>query len=177
MRVLRRIAEIVESAAAILMAAALAGFAGLTIVDVFARYFLGMPLFWRNEAATYLFIYSVFLGGSIALYRGELMAVVYLRDKLPPWLGRAARLLSYGLVLVFTVLAMRFSWTLLENAYVRGSPSPALEIPMWIVYLPIPLGFALMTFFTVVNFFGEVLETPRKIQHTPSREASGDPAS
>lgn len=139
----------VETAAVVVSAAALAGFTGIIVLAVCMRFLLGESLFWTFEAATYLFVYSVFFGCSAAIARGELMGIAELRDLLPqPW----PRLLSIVSNLLITLFSAFASWTafqLWHHALVRQTISPALEIPMAWVYLPLPLGFALMALFSL----------------------------
>lgn len=51
------------------------GFAPTVIVEIFFRYFVGASLYWSNELATYLFIYMVLFGGSVALKQGGLINI------------------------------------------------------------------------------------------------------
>ena len=45
-----------------------------------------------------------------------------------------------------------YSIELILTSLRTGTMSPALEIPMLYVYLPIPAGFGLMGFFSLVHF-------------------------
>jgi TRAP-type C4-dicarboxylate transport system permease small subunit len=64
--------------------------AGLMFTNAGARYLLGSPIIWAEEAATSLVIWVAVLGMFIALQRGELLTVRILVRKLPrraeaPW--------------------------------------------------------------------------------------------
>ncbi|MFB3819079.1 MAG: TRAP transporter small permease [Candidatus Methylomirabilales bacterium] len=149
---LERIADVLEAAATALVAAALAVMTAVVIVEVIARYALNAPLIWSNEVATYLFIYAVFFGGSVALRRKELMDVQFIRDRCPAALQRAMAQLSHLIILGFTLVGAAYSIVLIHTSFRTGTISPALEIPMLYVYLPIPAGFGLMGFFSLVQF-------------------------
>ena len=161
--------RLLEYAAVAIAAAALAGLTAIIITEVFCRFALNKSLFWANEAATYLFIYSVFFGCSVALSRGELMGIAELRDKLPAAAARALSIVSSLLILGFAVIACTASYALLSHAFKRGSQSPALEIPMYWIYLPLPVGFALMAIFAL-NLVGRDLMLP--LDQTQDRSAS-----
>jgi TRAP-type C4-dicarboxylate transport system permease small subunit len=148
---LQRIADSLEAAATVLVAAALAVMTAVVIVEVIARYALNAPLIWSNEVATYLFIYSVFLGGSVALKRKELMDVQFIRDRCPPALQWLMAQLGYAIIVGFTLVGALYAVELILTSLRTGTISPALEIPMLYVYLPIPAGFGLMGFFSFVH--------------------------
>ncbi len=152
---LLRIAAILEGAAATVVAAALALLTAVVIVEVIARYALNAPIIWSNEVATYLFIYGVFFGGSVALKRKELMDVQFIRERCPPRVRWVMGLLSHAVILGFTLIGTVYSCLLILTSYRTGTISPALEIPMLYVYLPIPVGFTLMGFFSLINLVRE----------------------
>jgi TRAP-type C4-dicarboxylate transport system permease small subunit len=151
MALLLRIATILEGAATTLVAVALAVLTAVVIAEVIARYVFNAPIIWSNEVATYLFIYAVFFGGSVALKRKELMDVQFIRERCRPAVRWAMGLLTHLLVIGFTLIGTIYSGVLILTSYRTGTMSPALEIPMLYVYLPIPLGFALMGFFSLMH--------------------------
>lgn len=147
-RQLNHLEAILERALSTLVGIALAGFAVTVIVEVFCRYGLGFSLYWSNELATYLFIYVVFFGGSVALKRGELINVAFVKDRLPPPLRRGATLFVFLVMFLFSSLASAFSTVLIQTSIKTKTVSPAMLIPMAFVYLPIFVGFGLLAFFS-----------------------------
>lgn len=156
-RQLDHLEAVLEKALSALVGVALAGFAATVIVEVFCRYFLGFSLYWSNELATYLFIYVVFFGGSVALKRGELINVAFVRDRLPPPLKRGATLFVFLVMFVFSALASAFSTVLIQTSVKTRTVSPAMLIPMAFVYLPIFVGFGLLAFFSFVGLVRSAL--------------------
>lgn len=172
-----RLAAILEGAATVLVAVALAVFTTVVIAEVIARYALNAPIFWSNEVATYLFIYAVFLGGSVALKRGELMDVRFIRERCPPRMQWLMSLLSHLLILGFSLVGTIYSGVLILTSFRTGTVSPALEIPMLYVYLPIPLGFTLMGLFSLSNLLQEATAGPRAVSRPAEPPAMpGGPA-
>jgi TRAP-type C4-dicarboxylate transport system permease small subunit len=149
---LQRIADALEAAATVFVAAALAVMTAVVIAEVIARYAINAPLIWSNEVATYLFIYAVFFGGSVALKRHELMEVQFIRDRCPAALRWLMAQLTSLIIIGFTVVGAMYSGELILTSLRTGTISPALEIPMLYVYLPLPVGFGLMGFFSLVHF-------------------------
>jgi len=148
---LLRLANLLEGAATVVAAVALGVFTAVVIAEVIARYLLHAPIIWSNEVATYLFIYAVFFGGSVALKRGALMEVRLLRDRCPARIRWAMGLLTQGIILGFSLVGAIFAGELILTSFRTGTISPALEIPMLYIYLPMPAGFGLMGFFSLVN--------------------------
>jgi len=160
MAFLFRVGSWLEGAAAALAAGALGVFTVVVILEVIARYALNAPIIWSNEVATYLFIYAVFFGGSVALNRKELMDVQFIRQRCPLRMRWAMGLTTHLLILGFTVVGILYAVVLIVTSYRTGTISPALEIPMLYIYLPIPLGFALMGFFSLIHFLRDTTAGP-----------------
>jgi TRAP-type C4-dicarboxylate transport system permease small subunit len=155
---LNRFGDLLERCLSALVGVALAGFAATVIVEVFFRYFLGFSLYWSNELATLLFVYMVFFGGSVALKKGELINVAFVRDRLPPKLQRGTILLMFFIVMAFSIMASTFSTILIQTSIKTKTVSPAMLIPMVFIYLPIFLGFGFLAFFSFVGFTNTMLQ-------------------
>jgi len=155
---LNQIGILLEKSLSIFVGVALAGFTTTVIIEVFCRYFLGFSLYWSNELATYLFIYLVFFGGSVALKRGELINVAFIKDHLPPKLRNFSELLSFLVMMGFSFTASAYSTVLIQSSIKTKTVSPAILIPMAIVYLPIFLGFGFLGFFSFIGFFNAILK-------------------
>lgn len=149
---LNRCGNVLERILSVFVGIALAGFAATVTVEVFFRYFLGFSLYWSNELATYLFIYLVFFGGSVALKRGELINVAFIKDRLPPKWQRGATLLMFFVMMTFSIMASTFSTVLIQTSIKTKTVSPAMLIPMALVYLPIFIGFGFLAFFSLIGF-------------------------
>ena len=141
---------------------ALAGFAATVIVEVFFRYFLGFSLYWSNELATYLFMYMVFFGGSVALKKGELINVAFVKDRLPPKWQKGAALLMFFIMMAFSIMASVFSTVLIQTSIKTKTVSPAMLIPMALVYFPIFLGFGFLAFFSFIGFTNTMFQVSSK---------------
>ena len=148
---LSRIGNLLEKSLSAFVGVALAGFAATVIVEVFFRYFLGFSLYWSNELATFLFVYLVFFGGSVALKRGELINVAFVKERLPSKWERGATFFVFLIMLAFSLMASVFSTVLIQTSIKTKTVSPALLIPMAFIYLPIFLGFVFLAFFSFVG--------------------------
>ncbi|HYR02471.1 MAG TPA: TRAP transporter small permease [Syntrophobacteria bacterium] len=110
--------------------------------QVICRYLLGASLTWSEEASRYLLVWITFLGGSAAFKRGMHTGFDAVVRALSPWARRAARLVTLLAIVTFLVIAgLKGMQLALFNMAQR---SPAMRLPMGIVYLAIPTGCLLM---------------------------------
>lgn len=127
---------LVRAAQAICLAC-FAGFCVLTLAQVVNRYALGWPMYWTEEVALLLFVWSVMIGLPVALWHGQEIAVDILG--LAP--GKAATLLrssAHLVSVIFLVLLAWSGWQLIDRA--GSALSPALGVPRWASYAAIPVG-------------------------------------
>lgn len=117
------------------------------------------PLSWTEEVGTFLFVYLVFIGASLALKKNEHFALEIVTDSLPGKIRSAMRILIGLLVIVFSALVLWFGVKLAVGGWVVKTP--ALEIPRTIPYAAVPLGGALMLLRSIedsvrqVRYFGK----------------------
>ena len=117
-------------------------FAYMTIAvlaQVFGRYLFNYSISWTEETAKFAQIWVVFIGAGIAMRRGWHVAVDALPSMLP--LG-PARAVSVGVAVTcigFLGVVVFGSLPLIELGWMFEL-SPVLHVPMWIIYLCIPLG-------------------------------------
>ena len=126
----------------------------ITFIQVVFRYGLDSSLSWSEEAARYSFIWTIFLGVSVAARRGQHITVEALADLLP--LG-PRRALALGVALTgiaFFALLGYVAALLVENAW--SQISTALQIPIAWVYASAPLGAAL----TVLHLVNALVQQP-----------------
>ena len=111
---------------------------------------LGMPagLPWTEEAARYLMVWVIFLGGAIAARHGLLIAVTALIEALPAAPSRLLRRAAlYLLAGIFLAMAWYgWQWTL----FGADEVPPALMLSKFWLYLAMPVGCALAAANTLV---------------------------
>ncbi len=128
---------------------ALAFASALLFVNVILRYVFLSPISWAEEVTLYLMVWIVFVGGSVAVRTRGHIAIDLLPLMLPAdkkrWLATAIHLMA----LVF--FAVFFWYSLQHTLRVRsiGQLTPILQAPMWLTYLAMPVGSALMGLRTV----------------------------
>lgn len=120
-------------------------------VGVFFRYVLHSTLHWATELPVFLFIWIVFLGGTVAFKEKLHVKLSFFVDKLP---HKIRKMLD---IVIFLLFAGFFVFILITGVEVvmvnMGSKSEATKIPYGIVYICIPLSSLLMLIHTLEHFW------------------------
>ncbi|KYH33110.1 TRAP transporter small permease [Neomoorella mulderi] len=117
------------------------GFAAFVIIvfaQVIFRYVLNNSLTWAEEFARYVFIWIVFLAGAIAVKRGSHMELDLFVNFLPRLPRFIVHCFSLVVVMAFSAFITYEGWLLAQKTW--NTPSPAMQIPMGLVYLCLPIG-------------------------------------
>lgn len=139
---LNKFEEISSSVALLLMAI-------IIILQVFQRYILQNSLDWPEELARYLFIYSIYVGASFAMSERRHLEVTILRTVLGEKTGKTITVLAYLITVIFCGLMLVWGIQMVYFVFQSNQLAPALQFPMYICYIFIPLGFGLMGFRTL----------------------------
>lgn len=113
------------------------------MLQIILRYVFQSPLPWAEEFCRYCFIYSSLFGIGYCIRNNKMLRVDLLIGMLPPFLGKLLDIFGDLASFVFYVLFAYASWQTTMKLMSLHQLSPALQMPVWIVYLSGPLGFAL----------------------------------
>lgn len=124
--------------------AALAFASVLLFVNVVLRYWFLAPISWAEELTLYIMVWIVFVGSSVAIRTRGHIAI----DLLPLVLSPAGRHRLAILIALITLafLAVFFFYSGQHTLRVRSidQVTPVMQAPMWLAYLAMPAGSALM---------------------------------
>ena len=147
------------------------GLALIGFVQVFARYIFNYSFTWFEELGRYLGVFVAFLGGGIGVKSGSHFTMDLIVTHLNrPWRQLLQCLTSILSGLFFVIVAF-YSWKIVLRMYGYETTSPAMEIPMYLAYLPIPIFSMVMgfRFFVVASrFIRELTKSSKR----SSREVS-----
>lgn len=137
---------------------ALAAMSIIIILQVFQRYVVQQSLDWPEELARYLFIFAVYIGSSFAASERRHLEVTIVRTVFGAKIGNYFTILAYVITVIFC--GIMFVWGIMMVQFVMESNqvAPALQFPMWIAYICIPLGFLLMALRTIIVIKNIVLK-------------------
>lgn len=112
-----------------------------TVTNVIARFVFGNSIMFSGELNRILIIMITFAGIGYAARHGRHIRMSAIYDALPVG-GR--KVLMIGIAL-FTSLVMFFlcyySIVYILDLYSKGRVLPSMGLPIWIIYLWVPLGF------------------------------------
>ncbi|MDY7223206.1 TRAP transporter small permease [Halalkalibacterium halodurans] len=112
-------------------------------VQVFMRYVLSSSLSWSEELARYCFIWLVYFGISYGVKKQRHIkvdvALLLLKERGMIVLQIGANLLFLG----FALFVIFYGVDIAQRLLSFGQTSPALQIPMGLVYLATPIGMGL----------------------------------
>jgi len=143
----------------IFVGAVLAFSAGLLFVNVVLRYWFLAPIGWAEELSLYVVVWMVFVGASVAVRTRGHIAIDLLALALSPANRRRLSLLVGVIVLVFLAFFIYYSGGHTLRIRASGQLTPVMLEPMWLTYLAMPTGGALM-FLRTCQVWWRVWRTP-----------------
>jgi TRAP-type C4-dicarboxylate transport system permease small subunit len=110
----------------------------IAFMAVVYRFILHDPITWSEEAARYMMVWVTFLGAGYAMGKGRHIGVTLFVEKLPEGARRKVTFLAEIIIMVFLAAVTVQGINLMIS--LRSQTSPAMDFPMWIPYLAIPVG-------------------------------------
>lgn len=116
----------------------------LVFIQVASRYVFNVPVGWSAELSRYLLIWITWISASYAIRKREHIRITLLVDRFSL---KAKKVTELFVILVWSLFAfvMAFVGTEVVLALkMTGQTTSTLGVPMWVVYLIIPIGGFLM---------------------------------
>ena len=122
---------------------------------VFTRYVLGEQSRWTEEVAIYLLIWVSLIGAAATYYENGHLGVDYLVHKWDPAVRRIGEVAVHLIVLLFVAYGLLYGGQqLVVEALRSGQISPAIEVPLALVYAAVPVSGCLFTLFAIDRLLG-----------------------
>jgi len=121
--------------------AILAAMASMVFANVALRFFTDRSILWVEEVSRYLMIWLTFLGAGLVLRYGGHIGIDTLQERFPAVASRIRAVIFVVMLAFFVVmlwLGIRYA------AFTWGQTTPVMQIPIGVVYLAMPIGFALL---------------------------------
>lgn len=115
-----------------------------TSLQIAGRYIFTAPFPWTEEMTRYMFVWMVFISIGYAVKTGEHIRITFVRMLLKPKWRLYLDIICNILCLGFSVICMCEGYKLLSTIRQGGQTAVSLPIPMWLLYLVMPLGFLLV---------------------------------
>ncbi|MBY7144519.1 TRAP transporter small permease [Virgibacillus sp. NKC19-3] len=116
----------------------------LVLVQVLARYIFSVPVGWNAELSRYLLIWITWISASYAIRMREHIRITLLVDRFSP---KGKKITELFVIFVWSAFAFAMAFVGTEvvlSTQMLGQQTSSLGIPMWIVYIIIPLSGVLM---------------------------------
>lgn len=123
---------------------ALTAMAAIIIAQVFARYVLQSSMDWPEELARYLFIYAIYVGSSYAAQERRHLEVTVVRTMFGEKIGKFSAVVAYVVTVVFCGVMLVWGIDMVAFVIASHQVAPALQFPVYLAYVCIPLGMGLM---------------------------------
>ena len=140
----------------------------LMIVVVFLQVLFRLlenSLPWSEELARYLMTWVVFVGASMGAKDGVHIGVAAFVNIMPKWFRKADIVFAGLCSMAFGLSTSYIGYLAVARIAKMGQISPAMEMPMWIAYLPICVG----PFFMAIRF-GQAMITELREFDAPEAE-------
>jgi len=115
----------------------------VAFTNVVARYAFDASLVWATELTIFLFLWSAFFGAAYCFKKDAHIAVTIVLDIVPSRVAKVMLLISHTITLTFLLAVAYYGYEyLLLVADIDERSIDLWDMPMWIVYLVIPISFA-----------------------------------
>ncbi|MCR4710935.1 MAG: TRAP transporter small permease [Clostridia bacterium] len=134
----------------------------VVFLQVFFRFVVKSSLPWSEELSRYLQVYITFFGTAYGIKTGAHLGVEAFVLLLPKKLQKYLNILVQLCSLAVCALILYFGVKIVQSQMASGQVSPAMRIPMWMIYIAIPIGMAFCIIRYVLGIVGAVKELGKK---------------
>ncbi len=126
-------------------------------LQVVSRFVLRYPLPWTEEVSRISFVYSIFVGATIAVRQETHLNIDVLLVVLPKGIARALTVLGSLLVGIFLGFVTWEGVVLVRATGVQMTP--VMQLPFRHLYLVVPVSGALMLFYLILGLVDYLRKT------------------
>jgi len=112
-------------------------------INVVLRYVFKAGLPWSEELIRYLIIWATFIGIGLNARKNAHVSIDFFAAFLSKKNQRYMTLFADLVSIVFCVMMIFYSFETVSKQMATAQKSPALQLPFYLVYFCLPLGFGL----------------------------------
>lgn len=136
----------------------------VAFINVVARYVFDASLVWATELTIFLFLWSVFFGAAYCFKKDAHIAVTIILDLMPSRVAKIMLLISHLVTFVFLCAVSYYGYEYILLVIDLDERSIDLwNIPMWIIYLVVPISFAFAAYRVAERIHGILSTSHNKI--------------
>ncbi len=114
----------------------------IAFINVVARYVFDASFTWATELTIYLFLWSVFFAAAYCFKKDAHIAVTIVLDLMPDRVAKVMLIISHVITFIFLCAVAYYGYEyLLETMDFDERSIDLWNIPMWTIYLVIPISF------------------------------------
>ncbi|MGB9839465.1 TRAP transporter small permease [Thermovenabulum sp.] len=140
----------------------LALIACVMMLQVIMRYVFNSSLSWSEELSRYAFVWSAFLSIGYTIKKKTILRVDTLIEILPKGIKNTVKILVSLIMVVFFAFLLINSIPTVNKIFISKQESPALGIPMYLIYTSTILGFSLAVLRSAQSALSNVKELFKK---------------
>lgn len=140
---MNRLFQWIQKIEAFLLAWSIIVIAALSIGNVFCRAVLGFSVSFTGELSQFLIIIVTFVGLSYAASRGRHIRMTAFYDQLNRRWRKILMVTISGLTALLMLLLTWYAFEYIATVRFLETVSPVLQVPLYLVYLFVPLGLLL----------------------------------
>ncbi|MCX8111511.1 MAG: TRAP transporter small permease [Syntrophorhabdaceae bacterium] len=111
----------------------------LTFLETFLRYTISYSFTWFKELANYLLVFCTYLGAAIGVKYGTHFSMEALTEYAPDRISHLIKTIAYLISGLALILFIYYGIQHIQSTIKFGVKSSAMQIPMYIPYISIPL--------------------------------------
>lgn len=124
----------------------------VVFAQVVTRYVFHSPLAWSEELARYMFIWLVWIGAAYATKMRKNIIIDVVASKFKGATKLISEIINFVLFVVLMLFMLWTTSTVMMQVYESNSIGTGTHLPMWIVWLSLPLSMALNLLRYTQNF-------------------------
>ena len=118
----------------------------VTLINVICTNIPGVgTLPWAEEFCRFIWIWSVFVSLPYTIRAGSMLRVSVVLDLMPQVVRKVLNIAVDAIIIASMALLGFYSIQVVQGIIASGETSPAMILPMWIVYISMLFGFILGT--------------------------------
>lgn len=116
----------------------------IVFLQVISRHVINISMAGSEEISRYMLVWIIWISASYAVKKNSHIRVRFFQKLLPDIFKKPLELLVLTLWFLFSLFLAINGTELVQNVQMTGQTSPSNRIPIWIIYLIIPIAGCLM---------------------------------
>ena len=127
------------------------------LIGVVMRFILKAPNMWGEELSRYSMVVGVFFATALAVRDNAHMRIDMLVSCLPKRIGKVIELISRVIELAAYIIFIYICFRFVKVSFGFKQISPSLQVPMYLMYLVLLVGFILSSLETILSIWNDFI--------------------